>query len=182
MYNHNLIFYFFNIDYNGSTVSIRLQQEVYFVNQHHNSLAGHLLLSFITNEHNFLYDSRVEDLPKITENLKQIINNTISLQVYDSQITSQYASIVRDFETFTFYVQNRYLSISASDLIQISIWLNNQWKSSKPTLFLIRLKYRYIEKGKPCRTSKPGRIWACILVLSIGLVKPSCVKFISLLP
>ena len=116
-------------------------------NSPQNSLVANLLLSFISNQQNVFFDAREEDVPQTTTNLKRILNTTSSLQVngntlqvYDTQFTGQFTNILRFYETFALYVKNRYLSISPSDLIKISTWLNNQWNGNKIFDFGLKIK------------------------------------------
>ena len=96
------------------------------------------LYAFISNSRGVLYDAREVDTINITSNL-YIINkiNTINtnalqingvvLQVYDYTFLCQFEDILEFSDTFILYLTNVCLSISPSDKIKISSWLNNQW-------------------------------------------------------
>ncbi len=103
------------------------------------SVVANLLISFISNSQNVFYDAREEDNIGITNNL-YIINsinainnfnalqiNGATLQVYDYQLLCQFQNILDYSQTFILYVKNDCLSISPSDLVKISSWLNEQW-------------------------------------------------------
>lgn len=67
------------------------------------------------------------NLQSLVANVNYLINEyNQNLVVFDSFFTVQFR-ILQYTELFQFYVKNKYLAISPSDLIKISTWLNEEW-------------------------------------------------------
>jgi hypothetical protein len=82
-----------------------------------------------------MYDSRAENLNQMSQNLNGLIKNagfllndmSQKLTLLDTQYIAQF-QILKYTQLFTIYLVNKYLAVSASDLIKISTWLNDAWR------------------------------------------------------
>lgn len=92
------------------------------------------MVAFIFDSNGNLYDSREENLSAINSYLGNLIANVNyltndynqNLVLFDTLYIIQF-EIYQYSDLFQFYVKNKYLSISPSDLIKISTWLNEEW-------------------------------------------------------
>lgn len=93
------------------------------------------LVAFISNSNGVLYDSRQEDNEQINVNLDALITNAgFLVNDQNQKLMLVFGQHIADFQIlkysdlFTFYLSNKYLSISPTDLIKISTWLNDEWR------------------------------------------------------
>ena len=105
--------------------------------QHQNTRDIYQLLAFISDDNTKqLYDARQESMYRITTNLKNlvaqlntntpILSGTESVELIENILEK---NIIFYEDLFIMYVKNSYLEISSGDMIRISSWLNNHWRS-----------------------------------------------------
>lgn len=132
-----------------------------------NSFVVNRLVAFISDVNGTLYDSREENLSAVTSYLQNLISNVNylvndygqNLVLFDALYTLNY-QIIQFSGLFQFYVKNKYLAISPSDLIKIATWLNDEWSkylltangaatggSAKPPLTILLNNQLYFDNG-----------------------------------